>query len=227
MLLSRYLTTSLPDPPESISNSRGVEDWGVFLNDRLGCCTISAVGHAVQVMVMSNILPQAKAGVIHPSDDIILRYYEQWDGYDPADPSTDRGGIELDVLNNWRKNGFAGYQLQSYVSINSRNTAHVMQAIEIFGGVYIGLELPSGWQNARVWDANMGAPGSWGGHAVFCPDYNKDGISPITWGTVQPMTWNGFKEYCSECYALIVPDWVPPAGFDLSSLQKDLKLVAG
>ena len=41
-------------------------------------------------------------------------YYENWDGYVPGNPSTDTGGIELDVLNDWQKQGFAGHALMAF-----------------------------------------------------------------------------------------------------------------
>ena len=225
--LGKYMA-DLPAPPASVTNSRNITDWGMFLNDTLGCCTISGVGHAIQVMVVSNILPASPSGIIHPSDDIILRYYEQWDGYNPADPSTDQGGVEIDVLNNWRQQGlrgFAGYQLLAYADPAPTNITHVKQAISLFGGVYIGVGMPDGWQSASVWDTNMGDPNSWGGHAVFIPDYDAIGPTCITWGMLQKMTWAGFQQYVDEVHALIVPDWVPPVGFDLAALQGDLSSV--
>ncbi len=46
--LARYLAPALPPPPAQVDYTCGVKDWGMMLNDRLGCCTIAAVGHAVQ-----------------------------------------------------------------------------------------------------------------------------------------------------------------------------------
>lgn len=223
--LAKYLTTALPAPPDSVTNSRGLAGWGMMLNDSLGCCTIAGIGHAIQVMVLSEILPSGKPGLISPSNSIILRYYEQWDGYNPADPSTDQGGVEVDVLNDFRQGDFAGYKLLAYADPDPKNLTHIKQAIWLFGGLYIGLELPTGWQGAALWDANMGDPGSWGLHAVFVPDYDEQGPTCITWGELQKMTWAGFQQYCDEAHALICPDWTPPAGFDLATLQADLAAV--
>ena len=225
--LGRYFTPELAPPPPTVNHSRGISDWGMMLNDNLGCCTIAAVGHAYQVQVLSQIDPNKPVGVIKPSDDIILRYYEQWDGYDPSDPSTDQGGEETDVLNKWRKNGFAGRQLLGYADPAPTNHAHVKQAIYLFGGVYIGIQLPTGWQNAGIWDANMGDPGSWGGHAVYVCDYDDQGVTCITWGMLQKITWDGWDEYCDENHALVTPEWNPPVGFAIDSLLADLAAVTG
>ena len=225
--LGKYLTAELPPAPDSCRNSRGITEWGMFLNDSLGCCTIAAGGHAYQGLVLSQISPGVKPGIIMPSDDTILRYYEDWDGYDPQDPSTDQGGEETDVLNKWRKNGFSGRSLQAYADPDPTNIEHVKQAIYLLGGLYIGVALPTGWQNKPLWDANMGEAGSWGGHAVWVPDYDEDGPSCITWGEMQRFTWDGFTQYVDEVHGLIVPEWKPPAGFDKAALVADLQEIVG
>ena len=95
--------------------TRGITTWGMMLNDQLGCCTIAAVGHAVQAWT-------ANADVeLTVPDSVILQYYEQWDGYNPANPSSDQGGVELDVLNNWRQQGFNGQTLDAYVAIDLKS----------------------------------------------------------------------------------------------------------
>jgi hypothetical protein len=45
------------------------------------------------------------------------------------------------------------------------------------------------------------------------------------------MTWAWFEKYCSEAYALVSKDWlsasgVSPSGFDLATLESDLKAVS-
>ena len=190
-------------------------------------CTCAAVAHAHQAWVLSQVNAGIKAGIIMPSLDAVVGIYERWCGYNPDDPSTDRGGEELSVLNHWRQDGFEGRKILAYASIDPANTDHVKQAIYLFGCVYIGVQLPDGWQNAKLWDANMGDPGSWGGHAVVCPDFYIDQIPPITWGMSQPMTWPGFSQYCDECYAIIAEDWQPPLGFDLATLKQDLTAITG
>jgi hypothetical protein len=114
--LARYLTgagQAQPlQPPASVDYTHGMQDWGMMLNDRLGCCTISAVGHAVQTWTAN-----ALGRELTVPDSSILEYYEKWDGYNPADPATDQGGVEIDVLNDWRQQGFGGVSLDAYVAI--------------------------------------------------------------------------------------------------------------
>ena len=54
-------------------------------------------------------------------DPTIESYYEQWDGYVPGNPSTDTGGVELDVLNDWQKQGFAGHALLAFADPKPAN----------------------------------------------------------------------------------------------------------
>jgi hypothetical protein len=145
--LARYMTAALPSPPPSVDWTRGVTDFGMMLNDRLGCCTIAAVGHAVQTWTLN-----ALGRELTVPDSTILNYYEVWDGYNPADPGSDQGGVELDVLNDWRQEAFNGHSLDAYVSLSPDHPIpDIATAIWLFGGAYIGLELPISAQNQDVW----------------------------------------------------------------------------
>jgi hypothetical protein len=198
-----------------------------MLNDQLGDCTIAGCGHAVQVW--SAALGQE----LTIGDADILKAYESWDGYNPKDPSTDQGGVELEVLANWRKNALGGHGLLAFAAVNRANLDRVRQAINLFGGVYIGLDLPETAQTQDVWDATTldgsGAPRSWGGHCVFVAGYDEHGFTCITWGELKKMTLAFWSAYCDEAYALLGADWlgakVSPEGFDLVTLQADLEAI--
>ena len=197
----------------------------MMLNNSLGCCTIAAVGHADQTW-------SANAGFEGTMDDsVILSYYEKWDGYEGT-PDTDNGGIELDVLKQWQKSDFNGVKLTAFVAAGVLDLNVVRQAINLFGGVYIGVALPISAQRQKVWDTDVstdGIPGSWGGHAVFVNAYDQDSFTCVTWGALKKMTTRFWAECVDEAYALLSPDWfrnnVAPSGFDLAQLQSDLALI--
>lgn len=224
--LDRFLTPHLPAPPPAVDWSHGIKSWGMMANNRLGCCTIAALGHAVQVWSANTI-----AEITVP-DDTIVHYYSEWDGYVLGDPSSDLGGIEVDVLNRWRKSDFDGHKLIAYA--DAVGDHHTKQAIALFGGVYIGLRLPLSAQDQEVWDAvegPTGEPNSWGGHAVFVLAYDPEGLTCVTWGELKKMTWDFWFKYCDECHALFSEDWLAQFGgdpaIDRAALQNALIAVTG
>lgn len=221
LLLSNYVDR-LPAPPASVDWTKGITSWGMMLNDSLGCCTIAALGHAVQCWT-ANCGPE-----ITVSDAAIAAYYELWDGYVPGEPSTDQGGVEIDVLNDWRQSDFAGVKLLAYADPSPLNVFHVKQAVSLFGGVYIGLALPRSAQGQALWDAvegEDGIPGTWGGHAVYVVAYDAVGLTVVTWGALQKMTWAFWAKYCDEAHALLSNLWTP-AGVDTAALLADVAAVA-
>lgn len=228
LALGRYLKPGLRPPPPAADWTKGIPSWGAMLNDKLGDCTIAGAAHAVQVWTANT------GRMVTVPDDTIRRYYEKWDGYVPGKPGTDTGGIELDVLNDWRKNGFDGNPLMAFADPKHANLVEVRQSIALFGGVYIGLSLPLTAQTQEVWDVVPGGsakakPNSWGGHCVFVPKYDRTGFTCITWGKLQTMTVAFWNKYCDEAHTLLNKDWLAakgaPSGFDQAQLLTDLKAI--
>jgi len=202
-----------------------------MLNTELGDCTIAAVGHAIQVWKL-NLAGNVSFPHITPPDSAILNAYEQWCGYVNGDESTDQGGVELDVLNDWRQQGIAGDKIMAYADPDPSNALHVKQAVWLFGGIYIGFNVPQSAMNQNAvgqpWTVVADDGGIVGGHAVWCPDYSPSGIWCITWGMRQFMTWDFWAKYCDESHALLSPDWinsknVNPDNVDLATLETDLQ----
>ena len=108
--MARY-STALPDPPLVCNLTDKITNLGPMLNNDLGDCTCAAIGHVVQAWTA-----EKGAQVILPDSDI-LAAYEGACGYVPGDPSTDQGGVELDVLNYYRKTGVGGHFLSAYMAL--------------------------------------------------------------------------------------------------------------
>jgi hypothetical protein len=226
--LGKYLKNGLPAPPRAKDWTKGIESWGMMLNDIHADCTIAAAAHAVQVWSANT------KGEVTVPDATILSYFEQWDGYNPKDPTTDSGGVELNVLNNWRKGSFANHKLIAFADPVFGNLEEIRQTITLFGGVYVGVSLPNTARKQAIWDVvpNGGddaKPGSWGGHAIFVPKYDAHSFTCITWGALKPMTVAFWKEYVDEAHALLSHDWLEskgsPSGFALAELKSDLGLI--
>lgn len=224
--LARFFAAELAPPPDASDYTKGVTQFSMMLNDQLGCCTIAGCGHGVQIWSLNK--EQAE---YTPPDDAILQKYELWCGYNPQDPDSDQGGVEIDVLNDWRQSAFWGHKLHAYADTDPGNVEHVKQAIHLFGGVYIGLSLPLSANDqlnaSEPWslvEGDKAEPGSWGGHAVFCPAYDASGITCITWGQLQKMDWAFWQKYTDECHALLGVDWCG-TGVDLNALNDELSQV--
>jgi hypothetical protein len=233
--LSRYFLATLPPPPPSCDFSHSQDEWGVMMNDELGNCTIAAVAHAVQTW--TQVINQE----ITVPDQVVVDYYSRWCGYMRGIDSTDNGGVELDVLNNWRRDTFAGHQLLGYADADPTNLDHVKQAVALFGGVYLGVQLPLSARGKKVWDVaggSSGLAGSWGGHAIWAPKYDDKGLYCISWGEMYLITWDFVSKkdtngdaYCDEAHALVSPDFITtsgmaPSGFNLATLLEDVELIA-
>lgn len=233
LLLASYVTPALPVPPPSVDLTPKVgASWGMMDNDQIGDCTIAAAGHLLMEWT-------ANAGkkMFTPTDKQIVSAYSAVTGYNPSTGANDNGAVEIDVLNFWRQSGIAGHKIGAYVALEPTNHNHIMDAVYIFEGCYIGLQLPTSAQaqvqNHQPWSVPPGGPtgdgkpGSWGGHAVPIVGYDSRGLTCVTWGALQIMTWTFWGAYCDEAYAIISTDYLnkreeSPAGFNMQQLQADL-----
>ncbi|SHN73472.1 glycoside hydrolase domain-containing protein [Bradyrhizobium erythrophlei] len=228
-MLAAYLPlAALPAPPDSVDWFSDVDDWGMMQNDVLGDCTCAAVGHTILQWTTYTKAPRRL------SDDDVVKLYEAVGGYNPENKSTDQGAVEVDVLNHWLNQGVNGDMLAAYASIEVGNVTAIKDAIHWFGNVYIGLALPLSAQTQDVWSvppggaAGLGAPGSWGGHAVPVVGYDQRGLLCVTWGQLKRMTYQFWSAYCDEAYALLSRDFIEtsnttPDGVNWTQLQADMQ----
>jgi len=227
--LGNYLTNDLPAPPPMVDTlprvyqKLGVPQDATALfpmdgNDTLGDCTIAALAHAVTV----------DRGLLGNKDimaqQAVVKLYMHLTG------GVDSGLNELDVLNYWRHNKVAGDKIIAYAAVNPKNHTHVQQAVQIFGGLYIGFQVQQNcvqeFQNHQPW-----TPGPLlnEGHAVYVVGYDQAGVTVLTWGNTQKGTWAWWDECVDEAYAILPPEamhpgWMP--GFSSAQLQADLTAVA-
>jgi hypothetical protein len=221
--LARYVdATKLPAAPPHFRNSSPVKSWPMYKNDTLGDCTCAAAGHMVQAWTAN-----ASSEIDVTDKDVVA-------AYDRVNGGVDEGAVELDVLKMWRNVGVGGHKIGAYVAIDLQDADQLKDAVYIFGGVYIGVELPVSAQPAgRDWRMTHdglhgpGAPGSWGGHAIPIVDYDRYGLTVVSWGQLLRMSWAFYRNYCDEAWAIISTDFLDdsghaPLGFDLDQLNEDL-----
>lgn len=224
-----YATSGLAAPPPAVNRTLPtvydklkISDPTVLFpmdgNDTLGDCTIAAVAHAVT----------AYRGLLGKKDIMtkpaVVKLYLHLTG------GVDSGLVELDVLNYWRQHKVGGDAILAFVKIDPKNHTHVQQAIQIFGGVYLGFQVQQNciqeFDNHQPWTPG---PLTTDGHAVFAVAYDQTGVTVLTWGNTQQGTWGWWDECVDEAYAILPPeaksaDFAP--GFNLAQLQTDLSAVA-
>jgi hypothetical protein len=225
-MLARYFTSALAPAPSSRSWSGTATNFGVMLNDQLGCCTIAGCAHADQIFTMNT------GTMITAPDSVVLNAYEQWCGYSPANPQSDQGGIEMDVLTDWVHNGFNGRKLIAFADVDPSHTENVKQGINLFGGLYIGMMVPNFIMNGipPLWDVTANDEGIDGGHCVFVCGYDETSLSFISWGQLYRMSWAFWNKYVDEAHTLVSPDFIAanglnPAGFNLAQLLADKAII--
>ncbi len=227
--LGNYLTPALPPPPPAfdviakVGATMGIPNpislFPMDGNDTYGDCTIAALAHAVT----------AWRGMIGQRDVMtkaaVVKLYLQLTG------GVDSGMNELDVLNFWRKHTISKDKILAYASINPRDHDHVKQAIHLFGGCYLGFQVPTNcmeqFERHETWTPG---PLTNDGHAVFAVGYTAKTIKVLTWGNEQEADWSWWDHCVDEAYAILAPESKNPGfapGFDFAQLQADLAAVAG
>ncbi|HET6253316.1 MAG TPA: hypothetical protein VFE32_04555 [Puia sp.] len=227
-LLLRNYASTLPAPADKynvlddVYKNLGTNDPAVLFpmdgNDQYGDCTIAAAGHAITVY---NGLTKKKD---IPAKTGLLKTYFQLTG------GPDTGLDELKVLNYWQSTGIGTEKILAFVSIDPKNHMHIKQAIQFFGGVYLGFQVQ---QNAdQLFDERKPwtpAPLTNDGHAVYAVAYDADQVTVLTWGNTQLATWSWWDECVDEAYAILPPEAKNAGyaqGFDFAKLQADLEAVA-
>ena len=225
--LSNYMKASAVPYPPVCSWQRDVQ-WGMLGNDAVGDCTIADAFHIIM----------AQRSVTHAGSPITftteqaLALYSAITGYNPADPNTDQGAVETDVLNYWKDTGMLGHKIAGYATVDVNNIDMVKAATYLFGGLYIGIQVPSYIMDVPAggsWSQQLGQSAQIeGGHAIPVIGYGRDGARIVSWGTTYTFNWQFWADFCDEAYAVVSSDWikqsgVSPTGLDLGGLLGDLK----
>jgi len=205
-------------------------------NDNVGDCTCAAVGHLEDIF-------QANSG--NPwkpfTAEETLWLYSKITGYDPNDPSTDKGADPVDVLNYWRDHGArqdGSGKISGWVQVDADNTDHLITSLWLLESAYICLGLPDAFvqnmpkKSGFVLD-DVGPEDPNNGHAIMAYGKGKSGLYIDTWGLLGIMTWAAVKRYCGQgsmgaIYSVLSPDTLneatekSPGGLDIDGLRKAL-----
>jgi hypothetical protein len=227
--LSAYMISSSVAFPPKIAYERTMA-YGMLANDSLGDCTIAAALH--MQMVWASV---ARAGSV-PSftDDDAIELYSAIGGYVLGNASTDNGCVETDVLNYWKSSGMKGNRIAGYATIDVTNIDQLKAAVYVFGGAYIGIQVPSYIMQVPAggsWSLTPGADKTIeGGHAIPVVGYGSRGVTILSWGTSYTFNYQFWADNCDEAYAVVDPLWieesgVSPGDLELQELISDLAAV--
>ncbi len=223
--------SALPPVPAVVDYASKVKSWPMYLNDTLGDCTIAGAGHMVQAWTA-----YAKGEVTLPNS-AILSVYEAVGGYVPGDPSTDNGCVEQDVLAYLQQNGIGGHKILAYAQVNVQDRAEMKAALNIFGSVYLGAQMPeSAMQQTdagQPWSVVPGSPIE-GGHCFVVQRWDDSAapLTVVTWGQLQRVTDGWWEANGDEAWVIITQDWLNAkgksvTGLDLAQLGDDFADVSG
>jgi hypothetical protein len=224
-----YVTSKLAAPPASFNTLTRVYDvlkttdptklFPMDGNDTLGDCTIAALAHADTVF---HGLVSAPPKIM--TKQAVVKLYDHLTG------GPDTGLQELDVLNYWQSNPVSGDEILAFATIDVKDHTHIQQAIQLFGGVYLGFQVQQNciqeFDSHQPWTPG---PLTNDGHAVFAVAYDQNGVTVLTWGNTQQGTWAWWDECVDEAYAILPPEAKNPhfaPGFNLAQLKTDLAAVA-
>lgn len=214
-----------------------VYSWPMYSNDTLGDCVCAALGH------LQNLWSKYATGVenVIPDSEIVA-------AYNVLSPQND--GVDmLTALQYMESTGIDGHKIAAYVALEPGNIAQAQLCIELFGAVFIGIEIPDAITSAPnmlnvPWDPPAGVSttsGKWApdpnnGHCIIAPGYLTGGsmgthFPIVTWGQLTRMSESFYQTYSDEAYGVISADWikkngVSPSGFDLKALLADRAAIA-
>jgi hypothetical protein len=224
-----YDASSAAPPPASVdwTTKAALAIARMYLNDTYGDCVIASAYH------QEGLWSGNESGTpVLGTDAEVLSSYHTICG--PGDNGCDIST----VLDYTRDKGllFGGVtkKIDAYVSVDHTNKLLVQAAIDLFGTLKLGIDLPSAWANSPeggLWDVT--SSGIVGGHDVPCAAYDAIGVTILTWAGTRKITWAAFMstKWLTECYAPLAPDWynnanLAPNGIDAATLKANLAAIA-
>jgi hypothetical protein len=191
--------TELPTPPGGPWGRSGlVKDYGMLGNDQYGDCVEAGTDHLI-------MLRNALNGVsVTFTETNALADYTAMTGFESWNLLSDQGTDIQAAAAYWQKSGMVDsdgnrHTIDAYVDIQIGNINEVLQASWLFGGVGIGVNLPSSAESQ--FDANqpwtiVDTDSNEGGHYFPIIDQTSNGdLVAVTWGREQPLTKEWLAKY--------------------------------
>jgi len=229
--LADYIKPELARPPAAVSRPHPGFQWGMLANDTIGDCVIAMMLHSIEDFHLD-------AGTPVPAftDQDAISIYSAITGYDPSDPSSDRGTNESTAMRFWERRGLetsdgAHHKIVATVAVDPSNLDECRIAIDEFVALQIGIALPKTAQGQQEWtvvgDGKTGdsAPGSWGGHGIPYREYDAESFKCVTWGAELLLAVPFHQDYAQEAHVVVTQEMLTKQGIGPSGVAWD-ELVA-
>ncbi|HUA05485.1 MAG TPA: hypothetical protein VMB27_16385 [Solirubrobacteraceae bacterium] len=232
--LADYIHPQLATPPAAISRPHAGFSWGMLANDRIGDCVIAMMLHSIEDFHLDSGTP-----VPAFTDADAISVYSAITGYNPNDPSSDRGTDENAAMRYWEHPGLStsdglSHSIVATVAVDPNNLTECRIAIDEFVDLQIGVALPLSAQGQTEWtvvgDGKTGksAPGSWGGHGIPYREFDPETFKCVTWGTELLLTVPFHQDYAQEAHVVVTKEMlnktgVGPSGVAWDELIADIK----
>lgn len=234
LLLARY-TAALPPVPAGPLGHYDViahDGWGLLGNDGAGDCVWAGGDH-------EHMLWNAARGkTVTFTDANALGDYSACTGYNPADPSTDRGTDMRNAMLYRKKTGLIDangkrHKIEAFTALAAGDANQIRQAVYLFSVAAVGIEFPA----SAMDQFNAGKP--WtvvrssieDGHYVPVVGWDGTWFYCVTWGRLQPVAPAFLAKYMDEGFAPLAVDQrkrgKTPEGFNYTQLKADLKALGG
>ncbi len=240
LYLAKYLNFDalppIPDAWDGYLNGQARPVLGG--NDKYGDCGVVGIVNRLRMgaAVDGRPLPDF-------TDKEILDYYFTYTG------GQDSGVVLSDFLDYVLAKGFPGdgrMKFRARVAIDHTNWDAMRLAASLFGGLYIGVGLPTRCQSeGKHWSVQGdGATGidalwSWGGHCVVVSGFDSTPSKPfdqpgepvgnmsiLTWAECIYITKHWFSTYVTEAHAILDESHLALPGINADALLADAKQLA-
>jgi hypothetical protein len=212
----------LPELPTiyDLDEVLGVEDNFMYGNDQYGDCVIAARGHHT-----------LRFEAFEQGWQIPITDQEVVDEYFKESGGADSGLYLLNSLKAWRNDGWLiggkAYTIYAFASVDWKDHDEVKHCIHLLGGVNFGMKVyerdMEQFKAGEVWDIMPYSGNLLGGHGVYLHAYAYDeyGITCMTWGKRQRLTWAFWDDRVDEAYGIVdnKDDWVGDSPIDVVKLD--------
>jgi hypothetical protein len=198
--------------PDAVLLSPRVKQWTEGGNDHAGDCVEVCGANKIGLDAAMN----GKQIVLTPGE--CLYVYSELTKYSPLNKATDLGTLPEDMLSAWQKDG---WPTDSECRLRGAWTVpepRMKEGAYLLGGLLGRAMLPFDGEDYVFNDSAIGTLKGQYGHMVFIPDVSDDKMAFVTWGDLQPVSRAWWREFGTDLYGVLLPDWPGSPGVDAARL---------